>query len=61
MTTETKMSGTDASVIGMRSRSLLVASLRTSRVLILPRSMVMSAVAPGKGAGTSTSAVSPTW
>ena len=54
------MSGTLRSVIGMRSRSLFVANLRTSVVLILPRSTVMSAVAPGYGAGTSTSAVSPT-
>ena len=54
------MSGTERSTIGMRSRSLFVANVRTSRVMILPRSMVMSAVAPANGAGTSTSAVSPT-
>jgi hypothetical protein len=44
----------------MRRRSLFVGSVRTSRVMILPRSTVMSAVAPANGAGTRTSAVSPT-
>ena len=60
MTTETNTSGTEWSTIGMRSRSLFVGNVRTSRVMTLPRSTVMSAVAPGYGAGTRISAVSPT-
>ena len=44
----------------MRSRSLFVGKFWTPRVITLPRSTVTSPVAAVNGAGTSTSAVSPT-
>ena len=46
--------------MGMRSTSLLVSKRCTSRSSTVPRSMVTRAVAPANGAGTSTSATSPT-
>ena len=44
----------------MRNLSLFVSKRWTLRVMTLPRSTVTRPVAPAKGAGTSTSAVSPT-